>query len=111
MKPLLLIGFIVIFATSLLCRIACAENSVGTHRYQIGVSLPLTGALALNGEYFQRGVLMAAADTKTTVRFIFQDDAFSPKNTVSIVKHFLGVDKVDALIVFGSNTSNAVNAL
>lgn len=90
-----------------LCRHVQAEES---RSIKVGVSLALSGPLSSAGTAIKDGMLLANATTavKDRVEFIFEDDGFVAKNTVSIIKKFIEVDKVNCLVVFGSSTSLAV---
>lgn len=79
----------------------------------IGVSVALSGPLAPVGKTLRNALELADSkyDLKDQVSFIFEDDGFQPKNTVTIVNKFLDRDKVDAVIVFGASTSLSVAPL
>ncbi len=97
-----------LFFTLLNTNLGFADPSI-----KIGVSLPLTGGAASNGETIKNSILMASKDNdqEKRVKFIFEDDRLEPAKTVSNVSKFLKIDKVDGLIIFGSPTSLAVNSI
>lgn len=81
-----------------------------TKQTKIGVSIALSGPLAIVGDTLKNAIILAQHqyDPSNNVKFIFEDDAFQPKNTVGIVNKFIAQDKVDALVVFGASTSLSV---
>ena len=77
---------------------------------KIGIALPLTGGAAFLGESEREAALLALKDigpTKYNYSLIFEDDAFTPAKTATVASKFVNVDKVLAMITFGSGTSNA----
>jgi len=80
---------------------------------KIGVVLPLTGGFSDSGISLKNSILLNQEDFKTSdlVRFIFEDNQFEPKNTVTAVNKFINVDKVHGLIVWGTPTSLSVNGI
>jgi branched-chain amino acid transport system substrate-binding protein len=77
---------------------------------RVGVVLPLTGPYALSGSCIQRAVELAdqELDPENQVQFIVEDDQYQPKNAVAAVQKLLALDKVKALFVFGSASSEAI---
>jgi len=86
-----------------------ADNLTTPKRRTVGVILPLTGPLAVLGVPLKNAVILAdeTLDSSDRVRFIFEDDGFDPKKTVSAFRK-LAASGVDGLITFGSGTSLAV---
>jgi branched-chain amino acid transport system substrate-binding protein len=86
---------------------ACSES---TSKVKVGVVIALTGGLASVGEGIKNGTLLAKSDfdSKDQVEFLFEDDAFQPAKTVSAVQKLLTIDKVRALVSFGSSTGLAI---
>lgn len=84
-----------------------------TKQKVIGVSIALSGPLGAIGTTLRNAITLAERqyDSKDLVRFIFEDDGFQPKNTVTIANKFLDQDKVDAVIVFGASTSMSVSPI
>lgn len=76
----------------------------------VGVSLPLTGPVAQVGISTRNAILLADSefDLGNKVNFIFEDDQYIPRNSVSAVQKFVSKDHVEGLIVFGSGESLAV---
>ncbi len=83
-----------------------AENTIT----KVGVVVPLTGGASSNGLSIKNAVTLSSEkfDPDQKIEFIFEDDQLKPKNTVNAVMKLIQVDKVTALIVFGTPTSLAV---
>ena len=75
-----------------------------------GVILPLTGPLASIGSSIKNSMLLSQEKLKSesVVTFIFEDDQFVPRNTVTLVNRLIDLDRVSCLVVFGSTTSLSV---
>lgn len=88
-----------------------ASDSVGI--LKVGVVAPLSGNLGFIGESIRNMIALADSDFDSTdrIEFIFEDDVFDPKKTVSAVKKLLASDKVGGFILFGSGTSLAAGAI
>ncbi len=80
---------------------------------KIGVVAPLTGTKSSIGNTVKNSVTLASSrfNPSGEVKFIFEDDQFLPRNTVSAVSKLLLEDKVDGLLVYGSHTALAVSPL
>jgi branched-chain amino acid transport system substrate-binding protein len=80
---------------------------------KIGVSVALTGPVGIVGSTIKNALVLAQQqfDPEHKIQFIFEDDAFQPKNTVTNVQKFISQDKVDGLVVFGASNSLSVAAL
>lgn len=91
----------------------CIASVSAENKIKIGVTLSLSGNLAVWGQALQNGIVLADElyDTENKVEFIFEDDGFVAKNTVAAVKKLIDEDKVDALMVFGSGTSLAAGPI
>jgi branched-chain amino acid transport system substrate-binding protein len=85
-----------------------STSASGKH-LKIGVTVPLSGNVAKYGVSIKNGILLAQQtyDKHKVVEFFFEDDGFLPKNTVTAVKKFIGQEKVDGLLIFGSGPSLA----
>ena len=90
-----------------------AANSANSEEFSIGVVIPLTGGNSSSGESIRNSIQLADQlyDKENRVSFRFEDNQFMPGKTVSAVKKLINYDKIDALIVYGSPTSLAVNQL
>lgn len=76
-----------------------------TQNIQIGISFPLTGDLAPYGESQKNGALLAAEEINASggvkgrsIELLIEDNAFNPSKQMMIVKKFIDINKVDALI-------------
>ena len=72
--------------------------SGGAHQIKIGVILPLTGDLSVTGEKMYNGVQLAAAESPSNVRFVYEDDHSDVTTGVTVATKLLSVDKVDLLV-------------
>jgi branched-chain amino acid transport system substrate-binding protein len=88
-------------------------DCLAQNKFRIGVVAPLTGTAASSGETIKNSVLLASKhfNQNHKVEFLFEDDQLSPKETVKAVNKLIKVDRVAALIVFGTPTSLAVNMI
>ena len=77
---------------------------------KIGVVLPLSGSMSIVGTAIQNG-MQVANEGGQSVELVFEDDAYSPRNTVLAVERLIDDRKVDGLVVFGSGPSLAVAAI
>ena len=80
---------------------------------KVGVSIPFTGPQGYLGEGVRNSILLASElfDKRQRVKFLFEDDGFLPRNTLSAVSKFITADRVQALIVYGSSNALAVSDL
>lgn len=93
---------------------SCAlSNGNASPQMIVGVVAPLSGAFSSVGESIKNSVILASQkyDSDGRVKFLFEDDQMAPKNTVNAVTKLIEVDKVNALVVFGTPTSLAVNSI
>ncbi len=111
MNKKIVIGLVIIVvAIGAFFALKTPQKSADTQPVKIGVVLPLTGNAGFLGEAAQKAAQMALEDAgKTTYSYqlMFEDDGFDPKKTVTAVNKLISLDKVSALITFGSGTSNA----
>ncbi|MDD3668876.1 MAG: ABC transporter substrate-binding protein [Alphaproteobacteria bacterium] len=75
---------------------------------KIGIVAPLSGNLAIIGRPVKGALEVAFQDAnarggKYFYQPIFEDNQFSPMRTATILKKFVFVDKVDAILSLGSN--------
>ncbi len=75
-----------------------------------GVVLPLTGPMSSLGASIMNSMILAHEDAHgaDSVDFIFEDDQFTPRNTVALVTKLINIDQVACLVVFGSTTSLSI---
>lgn len=83
---------------------AAAEDQAADPVLTVGVTVPLSGNVSKYGTAIRNGILLAQQrhDPNHTVRFVFEDDSFLPRNTIAAVNKFIRQDHADALVVFGS---------
>jgi len=80
--------------------------------YRCGVIVPLSGPVADWGTVIKNSMEMAREDLgESGVSFSYEDDQYTPKNTVSIGQKMLSVNKVNCLVTLGSSTSISVQDL
>ena len=94
--------------------VGVGSNRSDTSPIKIGVILPLSGNLAFLGESAKQGAVLALEnfkDTKRKYELIFEDDQFSAEKAVTAANKLISIDKVDAIISFGSSGGNAVKSL
>jgi len=82
----------------------------------IGITLPLTGDIAMLGQSNKNAIELAYSklDTKNlkyNYKLIFEDDAFKPSNGATTANKLISVDKANALISFGSPVGNVVSPI
>ena len=65
---------------------------------KLGVILPLTGNVAKTGVDAQIGIEIAKADLNSKIELIFEDDQFTPKESVTIFNKLASMDEVVAVI-------------
>ncbi len=106
---------IVCFSLILLSVVSLRNVYADTCKKQlkIGVVLSLSAGPVASGDAIRKSIELADIniDTSNCVQFIFEDDRFQPKNTVTAVNKLIHTDKVDGLIIYGTPTSLAVSSL
>jgi len=84
-----------------------AENASMKDKIKIGVVAPLTGDVAIYGEYAMEGVELALSEIGTVndkeIELIWEDDQVDPKLSATASEKLSGVDKVDAVIYFSGS--------
>lgn len=107
-----IIGIIVVVAVVAISYFVSNNPSkVSTKSIKIGVVAPMTGDLAFLGEGIRDAMLLAKQDLKSTqynYELIFEDDQLDSKMTASAVNKLISVNKVDAIVSFGSGPGNVV---
>jgi len=87
------------------------SSEVSAEPIKIGVVAPMTGDLAFLGEGIRDAMLLAKENlgsTRYTYKLIFEDDQMDSKITASATNKLISVDKVDAIVSFGSGPGNVV---
>ena len=82
----------------------------------IGVTLPLTGDIAMLGQSNKNAIELAYSkfDTKNlkySYKLVFEDDAFKPSLGATTAHKLISVDGASALISFGSPVGNVVSPI
>lgn len=72
---------------------------------KIGVSFPLTGELAFYGDAEKNGAILAAEEINAAggikgrhLELLIEDNSFNPTKQAMIVKKFINIDNIDALL-------------
>ena len=80
--------------------------------YKIGVILPLSGQTASLGHFLKNGVDLAyselSSDLQKRISLFYEDDQFQSANSVSAFHRLLSTKSIDAALVLGSGTGNAL---
>lgn len=85
-----------------------------TQTVKIGVTLPLSGGVAFLGEAAKNAVELAMADLGTTkykYEVVFEDDKFDSATGATTANKLINLDKVDAMLSFGSPVGNVVSPI
>lgn len=99
-------GALAFAAAATLGSLTVGAQTTDKPRVRIGVTLPLSGPLAVNGRNFQNAVNLAVKKINseggilkgTPVEVIIYDDKGVAEEGISTVKKLLSADKVDALV-------------
>jgi len=114
-KYLWIVGIIVVIIIAALVLSNTSPTPVGEKQtVKVGLNLPLTGGLAFLGEPMKKSAELALKDagvTKYNYELVFEDDQFSPKLSATAASKLINIDKVLAIIEFGSGTGNAINSI
>lgn len=81
---------------------------------KIGVITPLTGGMAIIGSALKNGIELAIQERSNdfrAVQFIYQDDQFDPKKSLSAYAYLKNVEKIQALFGFGDSLAFALAPL
>jgi len=114
-KYLWIVAVIVVIIIGALVLSKSSPTPIGEKQtVKIGVMLPLTGPVAMLGEPSKKAAELAlkdAGDTKYNYELVFEDSQFDPKLAVTSASKLINIDKVLAIVNFGSGTGNAINAV
>jgi branched-chain amino acid transport system substrate-binding protein len=105
-----LLAVVVVIVVVLFVQYKPVDNSV----VKVGVILPLSGDLAFIGEPAKHGAEMALesfGETKHKYELIFEDDQFDGKKAVTAANKLISIDKVNAIVTFGSSGGNSVKPI
>lgn len=98
--------------TTLLCSLTSAKASAAP--LKIGVSAPLTGDLALDGEATRNGFILARETIPSVdqyASFVFQDNRYDPKLAISAFRHLVDIEGVDAIYSWGESPLHGIAPL
>ncbi len=92
------------------------ESSENKPVIKIGYILPLSGNQANSGEVAKKAAFMALEDimnkdNKYKYQIIIEDDGFAAKKSAMVVNKLINVDKVNAIVSFGSGTGNVTSPI
>lgn len=84
-----------------------------TSRLKVGVILPLSGALADFGYSIQNGIRLYQEEVgeEGKVVYIFEDDQYDPKSSISAYRKLRDVSKVDLFFSFGSPACSVLSPI
>ena len=82
----------------------------------IGITLPLTGNIAMLGQSNKNAIEMAyeqlqAKNLKYNYKLVYEDDAFKPSQGATTARKLISIDGAHALISFGSPVGNTVSPI
>jgi len=89
----------------------CFFSQANAEELRVGVILPLSGAMSASGLTARNSLELAQSRSNARVRYLYEDDSFEPKNSVTAARKLISIEKVHALIVWGTPTSLAVSDL
>lgn len=105
------IGIFIAIALVIIGVLVVTQNGTKSDEIKIGVSLPLTGDVASYGQSAKRGIEIALEEINIdggidgkNLEVVFGDDRNDPKEGVAIIKKFVTIDKVDAVIGSAGST-------
>lgn len=82
---------------------------------RIGVTLPLTGDVAMLGQNSKAALLLAqeqlSENTKYNYEIVFEDDQFKPQIGASTANKLISIDNVSVLFSFGSPVGSVVSPI
>ena len=107
MKKIIIVIIVIVILAIFVIANQEKEVSNGKETIKIGMSLPLTGNVAVAGQPAKEAALMAmeewsTKDTKYNYELIMEDNSFQAKNVSMNHNKFKNLDKVDAMISFFS---------
>lgn len=86
--------------------------SLQAEPFTIGVSAPLTGELAEYGEAVRNGFLLSSSEqADSPLRFIFEDNKYDAKESLSSYRSLVTVKGVDLLFSWGETPLHAIAPL
>ena len=118
-KIIAAIVILMIVALIISTQMTAKQDSVGSSSkptIKIGVTLPLTGDVAMLGQSSKKALDLAHAklserkDLKYNYELVYEDDQFKPTVGVTTATKLTNIDKVSVLMSFGSPVGNVVSA-
>lgn len=89
-----------------------ASTPVLAETFTVGVSAPLTGELAEYGEAVRNGFLLSSSkQPNSPLRFIFEDNKYDAKESLSAYRSLVTVKDVDLLFSWGETPLHAIAPL
>lgn len=107
---LVIVGFVAVTKNTTPAPISATEKQT----IKIGLTLPLTGGVAFLGQPAKKAAELAlkdAGNTKYKYELVIEDDQFDAKKAASTASKLISIDKVLAIISFGSGTGNTINSI
>ncbi len=113
----------IIISVIIIAMAAVAFGYTKQHRQQvsiekpvikIGVTLPLTGDIAMLGQSNKKAIELAEStlgNTKYRYEVVIEDDQFKPSIGATTANKLISIDRVSALISFGSPVGNTVSPI
>jgi ABC-type branched-subunit amino acid transport system substrate-binding protein len=87
-------------------------TSLQAEPFTIGVSAPLTGELAEYGEAVRNGFLLSSTEhADSPLRFIFEDNKYDAKESLSSYRSLVTIQGVDLLFSWGETPLHAIAPL
>jgi len=92
-----------------------AQPNTSKQTIVIGITLPLTGDVAMLGQSAKNAILLAQKqlpkDLKYDYKLVFEDDQFRPALGATIANKLISIDHADALISFGSPVGSVISPI
>lgn len=81
----------------------------------VGVSLPLTGDVAMLGQSAKNAILLAQEQLPKNLKYdyklVFEDDQFKPALGATVANKLINIDNADALVSFGSPVGSVISPI
>lgn len=107
--------FLAVIVIFVVTSVVTKKNPEDKLTVTIGVSLPLTGDVAMLGQNSKQALLLAeeqiSKSSKYNYKLVFEDDQFKPQMGASIANKLISIDNVSALFSFGSPVGNVVSPI
>jgi ABC-type branched-subunit amino acid transport system substrate-binding protein len=91
------------------CLLLSAAPVIAEEKLKVGVITGLSGEWAAYGKATQFGLEAAQKDVPSSqVRYIFEDDQFTPRLSISAFRKLSSIDHVDVVVVGDTSTARAL---